>query len=80
MCVFYGDGSDAYWEVLETSGLPHVFAPQEHKFQRAYAVLRLAEQLYADGQLTGCYHAQPEYLRLAEAERKLKAGELRRMP
>ena len=65
---------------METSGLPHVFAPQEHRFQKAYAVLRLAEQLYADGQLTDCYHAQPEYLRLAEAERKLKAGELRRMP
>ena len=80
VCVFYGDGSDAYRETLETSGLPHVFAPQEHKFQRAYAVLHLAEQLYAEGQLTDCYHAQPEYLRLAEAERKLKAGELRRMP
>ena len=79
-CLFFGDGCDAYREVLEESGLPHAFAPEEHRFQKAYAVLRLAEQLHAEGQLTDCYHAQPEYLRLAEAERKLKAGELRRMP
>ena len=80
VCVFYGDGSDAYREALETSGLPHVFAPQEHKFQRAYADLNLALQLYGEDSLTDCYSVQPEYLRLAEAERKLKAGELRRMP
>ena len=80
VCVFYGDGCDAYRETLENSGLPHVFAPQEHRFQRAYAVLNLAIELYREGQLTDCYHAQPEYLRLAEAERKLKSGELRRMP
>lgn len=80
VCLFFGDGCDPYRETLENSGLPHVFAPQEHRFQRAYAVLDLALQLYEEGQLTDCYHAQPEYLRLAEAERKLKAGELRRMP
>ena len=80
VCVFYGDGCDAFRETLETSGLPHVFAPAEHKFQRAYADLNLALQLYEEGVLTDCYSVQPEYLRLAEAERKLKAGELRRMP
>lgn len=80
VCVFYGDGCDAFRETLENCGLPHVFAPQEHKFQRAYADLNLALQLYAEGALTDCYSVQPEYLRLAEAERKLKAGELRRMP
>ena len=77
VCVFFGDGCGVYREALESCGLPHVFAPEEHRFQKAYAVLRLAEQLYAEGQLTDCYHAQPEYLRLAEAERKLKAGELK---
>ena len=77
VCVFYGDGCDAFREALETSGLPHVFAPQEHKFQRACADLILALQLYEEGALTDCYHAQPEYLRLAEAERKLKSGELK---
>ena len=78
--VFFGDGSDVYRETLEACGLPHVFAPKEHRYQKAYADLALAEQLYGERQLTDCYHAQPEYLRLAEAERKLKSGELRRMP
>lgn len=78
--VFFGDGSDAYRDVLEQSGLPHVFAPQDLKFQMADSVLRLALELYRDGAFTDLYSAQPEYLRQAEAERKLKAGELRRMP
>ncbi|MBQ1476321.1 MAG: hypothetical protein IIZ21_03455, partial [Firmicutes bacterium] len=78
--VFFGDGCDAYRETLENSGLPHVFAPQNVKFQLAHADLKLALQLYEEGQLTDCYNAQPEYLRLAEAERKLKAGALRKMP
>ena len=77
VCVFFGDGCNAYRDALENSGLPHVFAPEEHRFQRAYADLHLAMQLYGEGQLTDCYHAQPEYLRQAEAERKLKAGELK---
>ena len=78
--VFFGDGCDAYREALENSGLPCVFAPQNVKFQLAHADLKLALELYAEGELTDCYHAQPEYLRLAEAERKLKAGALRKMP
>ena len=78
--VFFGDGCDAYRETLENSGLPHVFAPQNVKFQLAHADLNLALELYEEGQLTDCYNAQPEYLRLAEAERKLKAGALRKMP
>ena len=78
--VFFGDGCDAYRETLENSGLPHVFAPQNVKFQLAHADLKLALELYEEGLLTDCYNAQPEYLRLAEAERKLKAGALRKMP
>ena len=80
ICRFFGDGSDVYREVLEASGLACAFAPEEQRYQRAYADLRLALQLYEEGCLTDCYRVQPEYLRLAEAERKLKAGELRRMP
>ena len=78
--VFFGDGCDAYRETLENSGIPHLFAPREYRFQRAYAVLNLALELYAEDKLTDCYNAQPEYLRLAEAERKLRSGELRKMP
>lgn len=78
--VFFGNGCDAYRETLENSGLPHVFAPQHVKFQLAHADLKLALELYKEGKQTDCYNAQPEYLRLAEAERKLKAGALRKMP
>ena len=74
--VFFGDGSDAYRQALEDSGLPHVFAPQQDKFQKACSVLKLAFELYAEGDLTDAYGAEPVYLRQAEAERKLKAGEL----
>ncbi len=74
--LFFGDGADAYRETLENSGIPHVFAPQHKQFQLASSDLRLAMELYQEGFLTDVYHAEPEYLRQAEAERKLKAGEL----
>ena len=77
--VFFGDGCDvpAIRAALEGSGIPHVFAPKTHQFQRAASVLELAFALYAAGALSDCYGAEPEYLRLAEAERKLKSGELK---
>jgi tRNA threonylcarbamoyladenosine biosynthesis protein TsaB len=77
--VFFGDGCDAAHirEALENSGISHVFAPKAHQFQKASSDLNLALQLYKAGRFTDCYGAEPEYLRLAEAERKLKSGELK---
>lgn len=43
--------------------------------QEASQVLAFAEKLYAEGKLDTCYSVAPEYMRLAEAERKLKEKE-----
>ena len=72
--LFFGDGSDVFREALEASGLSHAFAPQTAKYQLASCGAKLALQLFAEGQLTDVYSAEPEYLRQAEAERRLNAG------
>jgi len=43
--------------------------------QEADQVLALAEEMFKNGQTESCYSAEPEYMRLAEAERKLKGLE-----
>jgi len=40
--------------------------------QEASQVLALAEEMFKENKLDTCYSAEPEYMRLAEAERKLK--------
>lgn len=40
--------------------------------QEAVQVLELAGKMFDEGKLDTCYSAEPEYMRLAEAERKLK--------
>ena len=69
---FFGDGVARYLEQIEASGLPYVAAPEEWLLQRADNVALLGAALCAQGKLKDCYTAQPEYLRPAEAERKLK--------
>lgn len=40
--------------------------------QEARQILELAELLYNEGRTAGCFTAEPEYMRKAEAERKLE--------
>jgi len=43
--------------------------------QEAYQVLALAEKMFAEGKTDTVFSAEPEYMRLAEAERKLKEAQ-----
>ena len=70
--IFFGDGIKAYKEQLENCALPCEFAPEEERFQFSESVARLAQEMFKAGELCDCYTAEPEYLRLSEAERKLK--------
>ena len=70
--IFFGDGSDAYKDRLNSVDFPHSYAPEECRYQLASAVARLGEKLYGEGRVTTCYDCAPNYMREAEAERKLK--------
>ncbi|MBQ5436481.1 MAG: tRNA (adenosine(37)-N6)-threonylcarbamoyltransferase complex dimerization subunit type 1 TsaB [Firmicutes bacterium] len=69
--VFFGDGIEPWKEKIEGSGLVFETAPEEARYQTACQAARLAAVMYGAGELCDCYTASPEYLRLAEAERKL---------
>lgn len=72
--LLLGDGVDTCGEkikALRTGGVD--FAPEEIRYQRAEEVARLgAAGLLAGGGVT-YEQLQPEYMRMAEAERKLRA-------
>ena len=82
--LFFGDGIDAYeGRILEELGEAGMelgreffFAPKETRYQSADAVGRLAFELARAGE--GSYYGDvhPDYMRKAEAEQKLEAGEL----
>lgn len=69
--IFFGDGIKAYEETLNAFEIEHSFAPENDRMQNAYAAAKLGAKLFAEGKTTDCYNAKPEYLRAAEAERKL---------
>ena len=56
---YFGDGA-------------HLIDKESEGAQEATQVLTLAEKMFTEGKLDTCYSAAPEYMRLAEAERKLK--------
>ena len=59
-CVkYFGDG--CYLIGKESSG-----------DQEAKQLLELADAMYKEGKLDSCFSAEPEYMRVSEAERKLK--------
>ncbi len=70
--VFYGDGCAPYADALAAWDVPHSFAPEEETHQLASRVIRLAALQYEAGERWNCYTAEPEYMRLAEPERKRK--------
>ena len=69
--VFFGDGVKVYEEGLKACGFDFEFAAEEHMMQTAEGVARLGAKLFKEGKLADCFTAQPEYLRAAEAERKM---------
>ena len=75
---FCGDGIDAYGEIIESS-LPkgtYVFAGEEIRYQNAGAVAEIALAKAKAGMTVTFDELLPEYMRLAEAEQRLKAGTL----
>ena len=78
MIYFTGDGIDAYQDII-AEDLPegsYTLAPEETRYQLAEPVARVALRKAADGQTVSYGGLMPEYMRLAEAEQKLKAGTL----
>ena len=75
---FTGDGIDAYKEIIDSS-LPegtYVLADEEIRYQHAESVARIALSKAKAGKVLGYNELMPEYMRLAEAEQRLKAGTL----
>lgn len=82
--LFFGDGIDAYegrildelGEAGMELGREFFFTPKEIRYQSADAVGRLAFRLVQAGAGSHYGDVHPDYMRKAEAEQKLEAGEL----
>lgn len=78
--MFFGDGIDAYEERLREGldelSICYEFIPRETRYQDAREVARLALKKAELGLFKEYEELIPEYMREAEAEQKLRAGEL----
>ena len=78
--LFYGDGIDSYSKILEEAfegtEIRYTFAPLEMRYQDAVEIARAGLIDYTSGMTLDFKELLPEYMREAEAETKLKAGEL----
>ena len=75
---FTGDGIDAYEEIIrasEDAGC-YVHAGEEIRYQDAASVAKLALRNVLEGRDTDVEGLLPEYMRLSEAEQRLRAGTL----
>ena len=69
-----GDGVDTCGEkIKEIRSEGIAFAPEEIRYQRAEEVAMLGAAKYAEGGVVTFESLEPEYMRMAEAERKLRA-------
>lgn len=66
--MFFGDGIKAYQEHFRGETL----APEEMRFQSAASVSFLAKDMWQQGLAVSYEELKPEYMRKAEAERKLE--------
>lgn len=78
--IFFGDGVDAYSKIiteeLEGSGVRYSFAPEGQRYQDASDIARAGLESFLKGETLDFKELLPDYMREAEAEQKLKAGEL----
>ena len=75
---FTGDGIDAYGSIIE-SAMPegtYTFADEDMRYQHAESVAEIALRKAAAGRTLTYDELMPEYMRLAEAEQRLRAGTL----
>ena len=77
-CFFTGDGIDAYEDIIKDamSEGSYVFAGEELRYQHAESVARIALRKAVSGDTLTYRGLMPEYMRLAEAEQRLRAGTL----
>jgi tRNA threonylcarbamoyladenosine biosynthesis protein TsaB len=78
VAFFTGDGIDAYGSIIEGT-LPegsYVFADEELRYQHAESVAKIALRKARAGDTLTYDELMPEYMRLAEAEQRLRAGTL----
>lgn len=66
--MFFGDGIKAYEQYFQGETL----APEEMRFQSAASVALLAKDMWKQGLEVSYEKLKPEYMRKAEAERKLE--------
>lgn len=76
--MFFGDGIDAYEKRIseELSGTDFEYASKEARYQDARSVARLAWDMAEREEFLTFDELLPDYMRKAEAEQKLEAGEL----
>lgn len=76
--TFFGDGVDAYrtqieeWQNISlNSDIQIKFAPEGERYQKAASVAQMALRLFEEGKSCNYNNLEPNYMRKAEAERKL---------
>lgn len=78
VAFFTGDGIDAYSEIIKDT-MPEgafVFADEDLRYQHAESVAKIALKRAGAGETLTYDELMPEYMRLAEAEQRLRAGTL----
>lgn len=71
--LFMGDGIDTCGQKILAAREEGIeFCVEDIRYQNAITVAKLGEKLLAEGKGQGYNEIQPEYMRIAEAERKLK--------
>lgn len=78
IAFFTGDGIDAYGDIIESMMAEgsYVFADEDLRYQHSESVARIALRKAAAGKTLSYNELMPEYMRLAEAEQRLRAGTL----
>jgi tRNA threonylcarbamoyladenosine biosynthesis protein TsaB len=66
--MIFGDGIKAYGDYFS----PEEIAPEEIRLQTAASAAKLAMDLYRQGEVLHYEELKPDYMRKAEAERKLE--------
>ena len=78
--IFYGDGISRYGDSIKVwakeMGIRISFADEDRRYQRARWGALIAKEGWDKGMFLSYNELMPQYMRLAEAEQKLKAGTL----
>lgn len=75
---FTGDGIDAYSDII-SAGMDdgtYIFADENIRYQNAGEIALIAKIYAEEGRVTGYDELMPEYMRLSEAEQRLREGTL----